>query len=46
VGGARYPESLVAGAKWRETGSKVIQRGKGRTVTERSPEIRTEGVTY
>lgn len=33
VGGARYPESLVVGAKCRETGSKVIQWRKGRTVT-------------
>jgi len=28
-GGGGYPESLVAGARWRETGSKVIQWGKG-----------------
>lgn len=30
---ARYPESLVAGARQRETGSKVIQRRKERSVT-------------
>lgn len=38
VGGAgaraRYPESLVADARQRETGSKVIQRRKERSVTD------------
>lgn len=31
---ARYPESLVADARQRETGSKVIQRRKERSVTD------------